>query len=130
MHILLIDHHKTTSKLLGSKLDNSDIIDVAQNADLAINMAAENNYDLVIMEMSLEGHSGLEFLYEFKSYKDWIDIPIIVYSMLKLEPEVVNSRAWQDLKIINYFYKPETSVDNLLSAINDCRPARNETVQH
>ncbi|HET7528868.1 MAG TPA: response regulator, partial [Candidatus Saccharimonadales bacterium] len=34
--------------------------------------------DLAIIELSLAGRSGIEFLYELRSYPDWQSLPVIV----------------------------------------------------
>ncbi len=117
MNILLIDHHPTTQKAI-KKLFNTDRISVATDADSAINIANKISPNLVILELSLSGHSGFEFLYEFRTYTDWINVPVIVYSMVRLDQDITKSQAWKDLQIADYIYKPESSLEKLVGSIN------------
>ena len=48
----------------------------AQAADIA---ADQTQPDVVVLELQLPGHSGIEFLHEeFRSYSDWSKVPVIV----------------------------------------------------
>lgn len=114
--ILLIDPQKTTQSVI-SELLPDDEVRVKLDANQAIEDASEFNPDLILLELSLAGHSGLEFLYEFRTYNDWISTPIIIYSSLKLKPNVLKSKSWEHLNICDYYYKPETSLQALKKAV-------------
>ena len=118
MNILLIDHHPTTQKAI-KKIFNDYKIQTATDADSAINIANETAPDLVILELSLSGHSGFEFLYEFRTYSDWINIPVIIYSMVNLDRDITDSQSWKDLNIAGYIYKPESSLEKLAESVNN-----------
>src|SRR5665213_2102299 len=49
-------------------------------AQSAITAADGAKPDLVILELQLIEHSGVEFLYEFRSYPEWQDIPVLIHS--------------------------------------------------
>lgn len=110
--ILVVDYHKTTQGVLQDLFSETEIT-VAGDAASAIKKASEKMPDLVILELSLAGHSGLEFLYEFRTYNDWKGIPVIIYSSVRLDPEVLKSKTWEQLDIAAYAYKPETSLRSL-----------------
>src|SRR4051794_26809551 len=38
--------------------------------------------DFVILELVLAGRSGVEFLYELRSYPDWLDLPVFIYTAI------------------------------------------------
>lgn len=83
------------------------------DAQAAINSSEETAPDLVILELQLGSHSGLDFLYEFRSYADWQSVPIIVFSNLP-STELVSSSIYLDqLEIVSYHYKPQTSLEYL-----------------
>ncbi len=116
MNILLVDHHKTTQKVV-KQLFKDDVVSVAYDANSAVEIANENSPDLVILELSLAVHSGMEFLYEFRTYSDWKNVPVIIYTTLRLESDVLNSTTWKQLGIDNYIYKPESSLEQLKDAV-------------
>lgn len=115
--ILLIDHSKTTKKAVGEIFRPEHKVISAREATSAIEIANDSSPDAVILELSLAGHSGMEFLYEFRTYSDWKDVPIIIYSNIRLEPIVLKSKSWQQLNIASYLYKPESTLELLKSTV-------------
>jgi CheY-like chemotaxis protein len=116
MEILLLDSNKTTQNVMEDLLPDCSI-SIASGAAKALEIANENRPNIVILELSLAGHSGLEFLYEFRTYTDWIEIPVIVYTTVHLDDSVLKSRAWEQLRVQEYLYKPETSLATLKNMI-------------
>ena len=116
MTVLLIDSHKVSQSTIAQALDGHSV-DIAHDAEQAIHAASDRRPDVVILEMSLGGHSGMEFLYEFRTYEDRSTIPVIVYSSLRLGDDVLSSRAWQQLNVYAYLYKPEATLTQLKSAV-------------
>ncbi len=87
---------------------------VSSSAQTAVDAADEVRPDVVVMELQLIAHSGIEFLYEFRSYADWQDIPVIVLS--KVPPAEFNrcSRTMREhLGVSAYCYKPQTDLKQL-----------------
>jgi response regulator RpfG family c-di-GMP phosphodiesterase len=75
--------------------------------------------DLVVIELQLVEHSGIEFLYEFRSYPDWQDVPVIVQS--QVPPREFNASIQllkDELGIKEYLYKPQTTLKQLLRSVN------------
>ena len=57
-------------------------VDHAVEPQQAIAMADANQPDAVVIDLLLAGRSGVEFMYEFRSYPDWKHLPVVVYSDL------------------------------------------------
>lgn len=87
----------------------------AQDAIIALN--EHPDIQVVVMDMSLGGHSGMEFLYELRTYPDWSAVKVIVYSSIELPESIVSSRAWQQLDVFLYLYKPRSHLNELCSAV-------------
>ncbi len=87
----------------------------AQDAIIALN--EHPDIRVVVMDMSLGGHSGMEFLYELRTYSDWSDVNVIVYSSVELPEAIVSSRAWQQLNVFSYMYKPRSYLNDLCSTV-------------
>lgn len=109
MRILAIEPDRNTQNTLIETLIDHEVL-VATTAQKAITYANENDFDRVVLELSLGGHSGMEFIYEFRSYPDWRGIPIIVYSTVLVDGKIQSSRGWRQLNIKGCLYKPKTSL--------------------
>lgn len=73
--------------------------------------------DLVILDLLLAARSGLEFLYEFRSYPEWQEIPIIIFSHIPPEDFDEFNEGFAQLQIKAYHYKPTTSLDELSRSV-------------
>lgn len=82
----------------------------------AIESADRRTPDVIVLELQLKQHNGLEFLYELRSYREWQTVPVIVQSLV---PATVfdGAAAWAHLGIRAYLYKPESSLRQLLKAL-------------
>lgn len=98
-------------------------VTAASGAQSAITAADKTKPDLVILELQLVGHSGIEFLYEFRSYLDWQDTPVIIQSQVP-PGEFSDSRQLlaQELGVKAYLYKPHTTLRRLLAEVNEFIP--------
>ena len=119
--ILLIEPDKILAGHIQAYFANADH-KVAAHTDLQQAIAAVDKakLSLVIMELQLAGRSGIEFLYEFRSYPDLQRVPVIIYSSLKQEEIAVYSNVFRDLGIDRILYKPEASLRVLLEAAVNC----------
>lgn len=120
MNILLVDSNVTTQKSLKKACESHSLL-CAADAQSAVEQANSQQPDVVILELRLGSHSGLEFLYEFRTYADWQHIPVIVYTTVKLTDEVLMSQSWTQLDVFRYIYKPEASLQAVVDAIDKVR---------
>lgn len=99
-----------------------DHVMMCSTAQSAIFAADERQPDIVVMELQLIAHSGIEFLYEFRTYSDWLKIPVIIQTHIPAG-EFFNS--WQllrdELAVKAYLYKPLTSLRRLCQEVNDLK---------
>jgi DNA-binding response OmpR family regulator len=91
----------------------------ARTAQQAIHDADNELPDAVILELQLAGHSGVEFLYEFRSYSDWQNIPIVIHTNV---PYLEIEDGWyilnEHLGVLEYKYKPTTKLSSLVATVN------------
>ncbi len=116
-NIIFLEPDTTMRNVIADAIDKYAVRFAASAAD-AIELADATTPDMVVMELSLAGHSGLEFLYEFRSYVDWRQVPVIVYTAQRIEPELLSSHDWKQFDIAHYLYKPHTSLRQLVDAID------------
>jgi CheY-like chemotaxis protein len=74
--------------------------------------------DLVVLELQLPVHNGIEFLYEFRSYHDLRPIPVVVLSQVQPAQRAISNVLWDQLSIVAYHYKPFTRLADLARTID------------
>lgn len=118
MNVLLLESDRLIAKCISDELKRRNIkVYVATSADLAIKLADAHMPSAVISELSLPSHSGTEFLYEFRTYSDWRNTPIVIYSSMKPANNITQSKDWQLLGIKDFLYKPDTSIQTVAEVI-------------
>ena len=93
-------------------------VNLKSTAETAIKALNETIPDLIILEPQLTKHSGIEFLYELRSYTDWQSIPVILHSMIPAEALLQMQSSLEQLGVTSHFYKPQTSLNQLVSAVS------------
>ncbi len=126
--ILIIEPDKVLGQTLSSALKSNGykVVHVATAQD-GVTQADQTTPDLVILELQLVGHSGIEFLCEFRSYRDWANVPVIIYSSVPpLEFGASQDSLRGELGVVAYLYKASTSLLELLRTIEDNLSMRRE----
>jgi len=112
--VLIVDDHTIVREGLRQILEETSDIDVtgeASSAQEVIDKVWNNSYDIVLLDISLPGRSGLDVLKQLKSIKP--DLPILILSMHPEEQYAVRSlRA----KASGYLTKESASAE-LIDAI-------------
>lgn len=124
-HILLLEPDRLLAKSYFTALQKAGhTVQVCATAQTAIFCADAKQPDVIIMELQLVGHSGIEFLYELRSYPDWQQIPAMVVTNV---PAGEFNESWsllrQELGVTGYHYKPLLTLRTLLRAVSDAVPA-------
>ncbi len=117
-HILLIEPDKILAQTYKKALEQAGYKvhweTVAQAGITSVDHALPI---LIILEVQLVAHNGIEFLYELRSYADWKDVPVVLLTGV---PEVelgLTDEIKKSLGIIAYCYKPQTSLQQLLGTV-------------
>lgn len=118
MHILLIEPDTILAKVYTQALtQRGHTVDTASTAQTAIMTADARVPDLVVLEMQLAEHSGAAFLYEFRTYTDWLHVPVLVHSLLPPSKLAQFEACLQELGVATCLYKPQTSLQKLVSMV-------------
>jgi DNA-binding response OmpR family regulator len=120
-HVLLIEPDRLLAETyMTALLADGHTAQPCVSAQSAVFCVDEQMPDIIIMELQLTGHSGIEFLYELRSYADWRRIPVIVLSGI---PAGEFQGSWsllrKQLGVESYHYKPLTSLKDLLVSVRD-----------
>jgi DNA-binding response OmpR family regulator len=86
------------------------------NAQQAIHQTDKHSPDLIITELQLATHNGIEFLYELRSYSDWQKIPVVVLS--HVAQTNAGLKLWENLNIAAYLYKPLAKLRDITATID------------
>ena len=84
----------------------------------ATNSTDRQKPDLIILDLLLAGRSGVEFLYELRSYPDWSDLPVIIYSDVSPAELATSLAGLKDLNVAAFHHKPATSLAQLTQSVD------------
>lgn len=85
----------------------------AQDAIMAIDKIRPR---LIILELQLQSHNGIELLHELRSYPDLQGIPVVLLTFI---PEPASGNRYKQFGVAEYLYKPHTSLEKLTRTVED-----------
>lgn len=119
-HILLLEPDRVLASTYQKALHSAGYkVSVVSSAQAAIHAIDKKRPDLVISELQLADHNGVEFLYELRSYPEWQTIPVIVLSAVPEGEAGMNKQLQTKLGISQYCYKPTTSLQKLATVVKE-----------
>lgn len=89
-----------------------------RSAQKALDALDETVPDLIVLEIQLGLHNGIEFLYEIRSYPEWQNIPVVVHTLNAKVLDRQFTNAFADLDVRAVLYKPRTSTQQLVHVLN------------
>ena len=117
-HVLLIEPDKVLAKTYRVALARAGIVaDWQINAQDSIKSVDSKQPEVIILDVQLAGHNGIEFLYELRSYSDWQHIPVIILSTVTAEDLDLSDVTREKLHIVQYLYEPHTKLTELVEAV-------------
>ncbi len=119
-HVLIIEPDSSLRKTYSTALEKAGF-SVAGTADAqkAIGLCETRAPDVIVLELQLRAHSGVEFLHELRSYTEWQSIPVILHTFVPFTQLAGFKNAFKTLKITDYAFKPETSLKKLVALVED-----------
>lgn len=117
-HILLIESDRVLADNISKAFTNArHQVDWRVDPQIALDSADNNPPEAIILDLVLANRSGVEFLYEFRSYPDWQSVPVIIFSSLSAEELKESVGGFRHLNITAYHYKPNTRLDELVTSV-------------
>src|SRR3954465_15458067 len=119
--ILLVEPDRPLAEIYAKTLtETGHHVTACAGAQAGVIAADQQKPDLVILELQLVEHSGLEFLYEFRSYPDWQNVPVIIQSHVPSAEFNDNGQLLRDqLGVTAYLYKPRANLRQLLKTVDE-----------
>jgi len=93
-------------------------VDWQVDPQTATNSSDHRKPDLIILDLLLAGRSGVEFLYELRSYPDWRELPVVIYSSVNPSEISPSLAGLSQLNILAYYHKPSTSLSQLTQSVD------------
>lgn len=117
--VLLIEPNISLAKTYVQALTHAGHdVQFAADAQGGIHCADQTTPDVVVLEIQLAAHSGIEFLHEFRSYAEWQEIPVIINSFIPPQDFVLGTEALREqLGVCALHYKPQASLQTLLRSV-------------
>ena len=115
--ILLVEPDQYLAVIYSSALQhNGHIVSIARTVAQSVNLLDAEKFDLMIIELKIAQHNGIELLYEMRSYVDWNKIRIIIHSSVP-EQKMMTSKTIDQLDVDKYLFKPRTSLSELCNSV-------------
>lgn len=90
---------------------------LVRSAQEALEATTHTVPDVIVMELMLQNHNGIELLYELQSYDDTRSVPIIVCSYMSEQELGISPAQASQLSISTYLYKPKATPKQLVHEI-------------
>lgn len=120
MNILLIEPDKKLGGIYQRGLEaEGHNVQWAAHAQDAVHAADDTGPDLIVLELQLAAHNGIEFLYEFRSYPEWQKIPVILLTLVPPASLQITAEMMETFGIVRCLYKPATNLKQLLYAVDE-----------
>ena len=74
--------------------------------------------DAIITDLVFAGRSGAEFLYEFRSYPEWQNLPVIILADIRPEEFSDAGSGFGQLNVAAYHYLPITKLTDLVKFLD------------
>jgi DNA-binding response OmpR family regulator len=101
--ILLIEPNRILAQIYKDAFKQAGYdVSVTHDAQNAITVSDKLRPDLIVMELQLVKHNGVEFLYELRSYPEWQTIPVVVNSIVPPSEFAQNEVLYKEIGINNY----------------------------
>lgn len=124
MHILLVEPDVSLANTYRQVLTlDGHRVRVVTTAQAAIHAIDDSQPDLIILEIQLVSHSGIEFLYELRSYSEWRALPVMVLSFVPAaEFQGSGDLLQRELGVSEYHYKPHMRLAQLRQLVMRYQP--------
>ncbi len=123
--VLLIEPDRLLAKTYTAALKAASIkIGTISSAQGAITFIDREHPELIVLELQLAKHNGVEFLYELRSHSDLRQLPVIIHTVIPEDDLHLSNMLKQQLGIIKYLYKPHTTLAELTKVVQDLLSAK------
>ncbi len=116
--LMLVDDHPMLRKGVAQLIDledNLEVIAEANNGDEAIRLAIQHQPDVILLDLNMQGLSGIETLSSLKRAK--ITAKVIIFSVSDNESDVLQALKYGAAGYLLKDEEPESIIENINRAI-------------
>lgn len=118
-HVLLVEPDKLLAENYQKALQHAGhTVTWAKTGQAGVHAADEHTPEVIVLELQMPGHNGVEFLYELRSYPEWQNIPVLLLTMVPDRAVTTEQPVLQQLGVAGYLYKPQTKLRHVVRAVN------------
>lgn len=118
MNILLIEADKVLGESSVNVLEAAGFkVTWKRSAQTGLDALDDYLPDIILLEIQLGNHNGIEFLYEINSYPEWQRVPIIIHTINPKAQDEIFKEAFKQLGVRDILYKPRTSTVQLVRTV-------------
>jgi len=118
-HVLFVEPDDIVASVYGDALKQRGYgVAYAKSAQQAVAEADKQLPDVVVLELQIARHNGVEFLYEFKSYTEWQNVPIVILTSLPARELAKYSALTEKLQVVATLRKSETTAALLVREVD------------
>ena len=127
LHLLLVEDNKINQVITKKMLAKKDIsCDIADNGNTAVDMARENTYDGILMDIHMPGISGVEATIEIRKFDP--GTPIIALTAISLDDSLEAFYAAGCNDVVTKPFKPEVFYQKIGENILEVREKADKSV--
>ncbi len=115
--VLLIEDDAWLAELYGEALSSVATVIHAASAETALESIDQHKPDLLVLDIFLPEHSGVELLHELASYDDTGNLPIVMLSAVSIEDFALPKARWHHYGIVEYLYKPASKPRDITQCV-------------
>lgn len=119
-HVLLLEPNTLLAHTYSEALAYAGFtVAVAAGAQQGIHSADEHCPDVIVLELQLPRHNGVEFLHELRSYAEWQRIPVIIHTAMPVArmSDDRHHLLQDSLGVQVLLYKHSASLTDLVEAV-------------
>lgn len=113
--VLLIEDDQMLRELYAQSLEGADLaVLAATDAQTGLDLLDEYGADIVVLDLLLPAHGGVEVLHELQSHPDWQSLPVILISALG---RAKVPAGLSELGVTQYLDKAKTTPQQLIKTV-------------
>lgn len=112
--VLIIEHDPQLSSLYAHAFERAGfVIKRVRDAQKAVEVLDSWIADVLLLDLGLPGHSGIEVLHELQSYDDWSEVPVVALTNVQPEHYPIDSETWLKYGVQKVLYRPSVRPSDL-----------------
>lgn len=117
--VLLIEDDVWLAELYQNAIEEGgkNEVSLAISAELALAKLDEKKPNIIVLDLFLPDHNGVELLHEIASYEDLAEIPVIILSTVPEREFILSKNRWRHYGVVEYLYKPEAKPEKVANSV-------------